>query len=97
MRIDKFAWLSPIRSAWADKPMTLPPAAKAMRQMEGRDFKQETPKDRFYYFETAFLYMEADYRSLVNSQGNTTLKIRNFSKNSFTLRPILFYFATPLH
>ncbi|SPO59971.1 exported protein of unknown function [Pseudomonas inefficax] len=59
MRIDKFAWLSSISSAWADKPRTLPPAAKAMRQMEGEDFKQETPRD-FCYFETPFLYMEAD-------------------------------------
>ncbi|EJT86195.1 hypothetical protein PPS11_00170 [Pseudomonas putida S11] len=68
-----------------------------MRQMEGRDFKQETPKDHCYYFETSFLYMEADYRNPVNRQRQKTLEIRNHRKNSFTIRPILFYFATPLH
>jgi hypothetical protein len=64
--------------------MTLPPVASAMRQIEGKDFKKQTPRDRYYYFETSFLFMESYYLRIVNRCRHSAHKLRNARKIRFT-------------
>ncbi|WP_161959664.1 hypothetical protein [Pseudomonas sp. AFG_SD02_1510_Pfu_092] len=54
--------------------MTLPPVARAMRQIEGKDFKKKTPGIAAIILKRHFLYVNSDYPAIVNRRTEPRLK-----------------------